>query len=207
MILTEEKFTDIAPLVEGEGSNKKLYIKGVMMESERKNRNGRIYQRSEMEKVVQKINEAAAKGRHILGQLDHPPSLEVTLENVSHKIITMEMQGNDAVGKAEILTNVPKGKIAQGLIESGIQLGVSSRGSGQVNEDTGIVEGFDFVTVDLVANPSAINAYPESVMEALDMYRRGYVVQDLAEATIHDKKAQKYFKDELLKFVKETFNK
>ena len=117
----------------------------------------------------------------------------------------MQMNGNNAIGKALILESTPKGQIAKGLIEAGINLGVSSRGAGQVNEDTGIVEGFDFITVDIVANPSAIEAYPQSVMEALDMYKRGYVIDDLSQSIIQDKSAQKYFEKELMKFIKDGF--
>ena len=205
MILLEENFKDIK--IENAGEGKKLYLKGIFMESEQKNRNGRIYKKDEIIAAVDKINEAAKNNRHILGQLDHPKDLEVRLENVSHKIIEMHMNGNNAIGNAEILDKTPKGQIAKSLIESGIQLGVSSRGSGMVNEDTNIVEGFNLITIDLVASPSAINSYPTSVMEALEMYQRGYMVKDLAEAVIHDKAAQKYFEREILKFIKESFNK
>ena len=205
MILLEENFKDI--LIENAKDAKKMYLKGIFMESEQKNRNGRIYKKNEIATAVQKVNESAKAGKHILGQLDHPQDLEVRLENVSHKILEMSMEGNNAIGKAEILDKTPKGQIAISLIESGIQLGVSSRGSGSVNEDTNIVEGFSFVTVDLVASPSAINAYPTSVMEAIEMYKRGYIVNDLAEAVLHDDAAQKYFQEEIIKFVKETFNK
>lgn len=184
-----------------------MYLQGTFMESEKRNRNGRIYQKSQIEAAVDKINEAARQGRHILGELDHPPTLEVKLANVSHKILEMRMNGNDAVGKAMILETTPNGQIAKNLAESGIVLGVSSRGSGSVNEDTGIVEDFTFITADIVANPSAINAYPTSIMEQLEMYRRGYLVNDLAQAVLHDDKAQKYFQKEIEKFIKETFNK
>ena len=206
MILTESRFGQLETLAEGaEGSGKKLYLQGIFMESEQKNRNGRIYQRSEIESAVKKVNEAANQGRHILGQLDHPSNLVVNLSDVSHKIMEMQMNGNNAIGKALILESTPKGQIAKGLIEAGINLGVSSRGAGQVNEDTGIVEGFDFITVDIVANPSAIEAYPQSVMEALDMYKRGYVIDDLSQSIIQDKSAQKYFEKELMKFIKDGF--
>lgn len=206
MILLETNFHNI--ITESAQDGKKLYLSGVFMESEKRNRNGRIYQRSEMERAVQKINEAAKAGRYVLGELDHPQGrLDICLENVSHKIIEMKMVGDDAIGKAEILTTVPKGQIAKGLIEAGVQLGVSSRGSGVVEESTGKVSRFDIVTVDLVANPSAINAYPISIYESLQLYRRGGHVENLAEAILHDDAAQKYFKKELLKFVESCFKK
>lgn len=207
MILIEERFTDIQTITEGTEGNKHLYLQGVFMESEQQNRNGRTYQKAELEKAVQKVNEAALAGRHILGHLDHPPSLEVKLADVSHKILEMKMHGNDAIGKSQILESTPNGQIVKGLINDGVNLGVSSRGAGQVNEDTGIVEGFNFITVDIVANPSAINAYPTSVMEELQMYRKGELVRSLANDVIHDQKAQKYFQKELQKFLQTAFNK
>lgn len=202
MILIEENFNGV--LCEAT-EDKKFYLKGIFMESEQQNRNGRIYKKKEIEAAVKQVNEAAAAGRHVLGQLDHPQDLIVSLADVSHKILEMQMNGNNAIGKAQIIENTPKGQIAKGLMEAGVQLGVSSRGSGQVNEENGIVEGFNFITVDIVANPSAINAYPQSVMEAIEMYHRGYIVDDLSEAVLHDKKAQAYFEKELIKFIGETF--
>lgn len=208
MILLENKFQDVVTEAVDTDSGKKLYLKGIFLEAEQKNRNGRTYQRREIEEAVNKVMEASKSGRHILGELDHPNgSLEVRLDNVSHKIVEMHMQGNNAIGKAEIITSVPKGQIAKGLMESGVQLGVSSRGSGSVNESNGMVEGFDMITVDLVANPSAIDAYPQSIEESLQLSRQGHIITDLAEAVIHDPDAQKYFEKEILKFVRETFNK
>jgi hypothetical protein len=206
MILTESNFKNI--IVESSGDDKKLYIRGIFLESEQQNRNGRVYQRSEIQEAVNKINEAATQGRHILGELDHPAgSLEVSLKNVSHKITEMYMEGNNAIGKAEILEKVPSGQIAKGLIEAGINIGVSSRGSGMVNESTGIVEGFDIVTIDLVASPSAINAFPQSLRESIQLYKRTGELDNLANAVVHDKKAQAYFEKEIMTFIKETFNK
>jgi len=203
MILIEENFNGI--ICEANTESKKMYLSGIFMESEQKNRNGRVYAKPEIEKAVKQVNEAATAGRHILGQLDHPQDLVVSLSEVSHKILEMQMSGNNAIGKAQIMESTPKGQIAKGLVKEGVQLGVSSRGSGQVNEDTGIVEGFNFITVDIVANPSAINAYPQSITEALDMYKRGYIIEDLSDAVLHDKSAQKFFEKELIKFIGKSF--
>jgi Kyanoviridae head maturation protease len=206
MILTESRFGQIETVTEGIETSKKLYLQGIFLESEQKNRNGRIYQKKEIESAVKKVNEAASQGRHILGELDHPSNLVVSLSNVSHKIVEMQMSGNNAIGKALILESTPKGQIAKGLVEAGVNLGVSSRGAGVVNESTNVVEGFVLETVDIVANPSAIEAYPQSVMEALEMAKNGYVVDDLSNAVLHDKSAQKYFQKELMKFIKNSFN-
>lgn len=201
MILTEYRDTGIITEAVSVGKEKKYYLGGIFMESEQENRNGRTYKTDEIAAAVERINEAARSGRHILGELDHPDgSLDVKLKNVSHRIVEMEMVGNNAVGKAEIITQNPAGQIVKGLMEAGIQLGVSSRGSGSVNESTGRVENFNMVTVDIVANPSAINAYPETLQESLYL-KRNRNLNDLAEAVLHDTKAQEYFQKELFKFI------
>ena len=204
MLLIEQNFNT---KIQCNEDTKKLYLQGVFMEAETKNRNGRIYQRFQLEEAVKKVNEAAAKDRHILGHLDHPKDLVINLSEVSHKIVHMEMQGNTLIGKAEILDKTPKGQIAKGLIESGVNIGVSSRGSGSVNENTGVVETYNFITADLVATPSFLSAIPSSVMEALEMYRRGELVNDLSQAVLHDNKAQKYFQKEIKRFIEELFKK
>lgn len=210
MILLESNFKNvITEALQSESGKKRFYLKGVFMESEVENGNGRIYQFNEMQTAVNKINSAAASGRHILGELNHPENhrLEVRLDDVSHKLIEMRMEGNNAVGKAEIIDEVPKGQIARGLLEAGVQLGVSSRGTGSVEESSGRVSQFDLVTIDIVSTPSAHGAYPQSIQESLMLYRKGQVIEDLAEAVIHDAKAQKYFEKELMRFIRATFNK
>jgi hypothetical protein len=201
MIILEENFATQV-LVEAVGNEKKTYIKGVFAESERRNRNGRIYDFKEMQLACAKLNEAASQGRHVLGELDHRSELEVKLESVSHRIMSAEMNGNDLICKAEILEKHPKGAIAKALIDSGVQLGVSTRGSGQVNESTGRVSNFNLVTVDLVANPSAINAYPETIMEQIEMHKRGQYLMNVAEARQFDMAAEKYFQQEVERFIK-----
>lgn len=206
-ILCETNFEGIlSEAVADATGEKKLYIRGIFMESCRKNRNGRMYKRDELEKNVLRVNEAAVAGKYVLGELDHPETLVVNLKNVSHKIVEMKMVGNNAIGKAEILVKHPSGQIAKSLIESGIQLGISSRASGAVDDDTGMVEGFSLVTCDLVASPSAIEAYPSSLYEHLQNYRRGGYISELAEAVIHDVEAQKYFRNEILKFINECLD-
>lgn len=207
MILIEEHFEGVTPITESVGDGKKLYLSGVFAESSVKNRNGRVYERSDMEKVVAQINNSADSGRHILGCLDHPNTLEIKLEEVSHRLMSAKMEGNQVLCKAEILEKHPKGAIAKALIESGVQLGVSTRGSGQVNESTGAVRNFGFVTVDLVATPSCRSAYPQTIQEQLEYYRKGGYVTELAEAVIHDQAAQKYFQAEMKKFIETLYNK
>lgn len=201
MILTEERLDGVQTLTEGADSNKKLYLKGIFMEADAKNRNGRVYQLNEMKKEVDRHMAEFSQGNHMLGELDHPAgSLEVSLKNVSHKITDLKMEGNQVIGKAEVLDKTQAGGILKGLMESGVKVGVSSRGKGQLNE-SGQVSNFHLVTIDAVAMPSAHNAYPESIMESLNAYKRGEIVNDLAEAVLYDQNAQKYFLAEMQKFI------
>ena len=200
MILLEETF-NVETLTEEVGDKKKTYLQGIFMEAETKNRNGRIYDKKEMEKVVEKINESSKLNRHILGALDHPSTLEIKLDEISHRLIEAEMRGNQVICKAEVLESTPKGAILKSLLDSGVTIGVSSRGSGSVNESTGRVTNFNFVTVDAVATPSCKSAYPETIRESLQMYNRGEIIDDLAEAVAHDPIAQKYFEIEMKKFI------
>lgn len=208
MILTEQIFDGVSAVTESVGGDKKkTYLVGTFMESEQKNRNGRIYNKSDLVKATDKINEAASLSRHILGALDHPSHLDIKLDEVAIKLVEAKMQNNDVWCKAEVLEGVPKGQILKSLLESGIQVGVSSRGSGSVNESTGRVSNFNFVTVDVVSQPSAINSFPQTIREHLENYQRGGIVGDLAEAVIHDRKAQEYFQREMAKFIQSLMNK
>jgi len=203
-ILVENNF-DIHPTpVTEDGDTKRLYLRGVYMEAGTKNQNGRTYKIDEIKRAADFINEAARNGRHILGELDHRDSLDIKLENVSHKLLDIDMNGNQAIGNSVVLST-PKGKIAESLISSGVNIGVSSRGSGSVNESTGEVTNFYLSTVDLVATPSCQSAVPKSVWESLDMYRDENEINKLAEAVIHDEKAQLYFQHEMKKFIRNAF--
>ena len=172
-----------------------LYLNGIMMQAALKNGNGRVYPLAEISKAVQEAAKRIAEGHYILGELNHPDVLSINLANVSHAITEVRMDGNNAVGKMKLL-NTPSGNIAKGLIEGGVRLGVSSRGTGNVNEG-GSVSDFSFVTVDIVSQPSAPDAYPNVVQEAMENNR----VLSLAEAMVHDPKAQAYFKKEMKLFL------
>lgn len=168
-----------------------MFLKGIMMQAELKNGNGRVYPISEITKAIEMVNEKIKSGQSVCGELNHPDTLTINLANVSHCITECSMSGNNAVGKMKLL-NTPSGNIAKGLIEGGVRLGVSSRGTGNVNEG-GNVSDFAFVTVDIVSQPSAPEAYPNVVQEALGSKK----VMSLAEAVVHDKKAQAYFRKEI----------
>lgn len=197
MILVESNFQNLVS--ESEADGKKMFLSGVFMESENENRNGRIYQKTEMQKEVDRIMAKINSGEDLLGEMDHPDRLEVKLENVSHAIRKLEMKDNIVYGKAEIL-DTPKGQIAKSLINSGIKVGVSSRGSGTVN-DKNIVENFSLSTVDMVATPSVKTAVPQTIWESLQLYKNGEELESLAEAIRHDPDAQKFFAKEIRKFI------
>jgi hypothetical protein len=186
-------------IVESDLKNgKDLWITGVFMQSELKNRNGRLYPLAEISNAVATANAMIRETNGIFGELDHPSGLQLNLDRVSHAITEMKMVGNDAIGRAKILTT-PMGNIARALIESGVKVGVSSRGAGNVNES--VVSGFNFITVDLVGTPSAPGALPKSIYEGLELAANGQQVISLAEHVKHDAAAQKYFKEEMLKFI------
>ena len=182
-------------MVEEHASTKSSYLSGIFMQGSIKNGNGRVYAVSEISNAINEINNRVKQGLTVYGELNHPDNLSIDLNNVSHIITEMRMEGNNAIGKAKIIEKHPKGQIVKAILDAGGKLGVSSRGSGNVVE--GRVTGFSLVTVDVVATPSAPDAYPNHVMENLNHEQ---TIMTLAEAVIHDQTAQKYFKHELFKF-------
>lgn len=200
-ILIERLNPVIAALVESRDVEKNLYLSGRLMAAEEKNLNQRIYPHAEINKAVALINEKAKVGEFVAGELNHPDNLSIDLKNVSHIITEAYMDGNAAIGKCKIL-NTPSGMIVKSLIEGGLKLGVSSRGTGNVTNE-GIVEDFSFVTVDIVAQPSGPGCYPDVVREGIESPK----IMTLAEAVLHDPKAQKYFKTEIMKFIESITKK
>lgn len=183
---------------EKEGKPKSLYMKGIFIQGGVRNLNQRVYPVSEITKAVEHVNDIIRSGESVLGECDHPEELTINIDRVSHVIETMWMDGNAGYGKLKILPT-PHGNIIRTIIESGCTLGVSSRGSGNV-DDSGHVSDFEIITVDIVAKPSAPNAYPKPVYEALNS-RRGKVIEDLAQAVSRDPKAQKHLHKELLTWI------
>lgn len=183
------------------GAPKKMFMKGIFIEGDIVNQNGRNYPVSEIRKAVEQINKAIKEDNGVLGECDHPQELQIHLDRVSHKITEMWMDGTRGCGKLEILPT-PCGNIVRTLIDCGVKLGVSSRGSGNV-DDNGRVSDFDMLTVDIVAKPSAPNAYPTPMYEALMNRKHGWKIHDLAESVKHDAIAQKHLKKILLGWVDE----
>jgi hypothetical protein len=203
MILTEWSSFDNAGVVleesEDPKTNKKnLYLTGTFIQGGVRNLNGRIYPVREITKAVEDIKNLLSRGESVLGECDHPEKLTINLDRVSHMITKMWMDENLGVGKLKILPT-PVGEIIRTMVESGVKLGVSSRGSGDVN-DEGIVSDFEIVTVDIVAKPSAPDAYPKPVYEALNS-RRGNIIDDLSKAVASDPKAQKHLHRELIEWI------
>jgi hypothetical protein len=153
-----------------EGGKKKYYIEGIFAQAEQKNRNGRVYAKPIMEKAIGKyVTEQVSKGRAV-GELNHPDGPTVNLDKVSHKIESLEWQGNDIVGKASVL-DTPMGMIVQGLLDGGVGLGVSTRGMGSLQQRNGVAYvGEDFLlnAIDIVQDPSAPSAFVNGVMEGVE---------------------------------------
>ena len=203
MKLITEEVTNVQVITEGKGANKKLYIEGVFLQGEIKNRNGRMYPMSTLSREVGRYCETFVNKGRALGELGHPDGPTINLDRVSHRIVSLRAEGNNFMGKAQIL-DTPMGKIAKSLLDEGVQLGVSSRGMGSIEKQEGIsVVRDDFMlttAADIVADPSAPDAFVNGIMEGkewvwdngilkeakVDKYRR-YIDEsrrDLEERTL-----------------------
>ena len=179
---------------------KDLYMAGLFIQGDVKNQHGRIYPKHEISKAVESVRTRLSKGETVMGELDHPEELQINLDRVSHIITDMHTDDSNGLGKLKII-ETPMGNIAKALLKAGAKLGVSSRGSGNVNE-SGKVSDFDIVTVDIVAQPSAPDAYPKTIYESLYNMRGGAVLHDIAASVTHDKSAEKY----LMKSINDLIN-
>ena len=186
MKLITEEVSQVKFITEGKGAKKKLYIEGVFLQGNLKNRNGRIYPVDTLSKEVDRYNEAFVQKGRALGELGHPDGPTVNLDRVSHKITSLVREGNNFKGKAQLLST-PMGKIASSLIDEGVTLGVSSRGVGSLKEDRmGVkVVGEDFqlaTAADIVADPSAPDAFVSGIMEGKEwVWDGGILREQLAE--------------------------
>jgi len=179
---------------------KDIFMQGLFIQGDVKNQNGRIYPKHEISKAVESVRTRLSKGETVMGELDHPEELQINLDRVSHIITDMHTDDANGLGKLKII-ETPMGNIAKALLKAGAKLGVSSRGSGNVNE-SGKVSDFDIVTVDIVAQPSAPDAYPKTIYESLYNMRGGAVLHDIAASVTHDKSAEKY----LMKSINDLIN-
>jgi hypothetical protein len=180
---------------------KNLHLKGIAIQGGIRNANQRVYPVDEIERAVKTLNDQIQNGYSVLGEVDHPDDLKVNLDRVSHMITNMWMEGPNGYGKFKILPT-PMGNLIRTMLEAGVKLGVSSRGSGNVDDMSGKVSDFEIITVDIVAQPSAPGAYPTPVYEHLMNARGGYRALQVAKEVKEDPKAQKYLQESLLNIIK-----
>ena len=201
--LVEHLNYDQAGIVtESSEDGKNLYMKGICIQGGVKNANQRVYPVAEINNAIKTINEQLTGGNSVLGEVDHPSNLRVNLDRVSHMITDMWMDGPNGYGKLKILPT-PMGQLVKTMLEAGVKLGVSSRGSGEVNESSGEVKNFEIVTVDVVAQPSAPNAYPKAIYESLMNMKGGQTMFDMAGDSIEDRRVQKYLTESIKRFIDE----
>jgi hypothetical protein len=197
--LTFDQAKIVTEAVDNGKGGKSLYMEGIFVQGAKQNQNQRIYPVSEITRAVNSVQGKIDEGFTVLGEADHPDDLQVNLDRVSHMIERMWMQGSDGYGRLKLLPT-PMGNICITLLENGVKLGVSSRGSGEV-DNSGNVSGFEIQTVDIVANPSAPDAYPDPLYEQIMNGKRGNILLDVAAAKTQDDAAQKYLQEEVLKFI------
>ena len=182
MKLIREEIESVEFIVEQKNGKKSLYIEGVFLQGNIKNRNGRMYPMETLRKEVSRYNENHVAAGRALGELGHPDGPTVNLDRVSHKIVSLRESGDNFIGKAKIL-NTPMGKIASSLIEEGVKLGVSSRGIGSLKmtrEGVNVVSD-DFMlatAADIVADPSAPDAFVEGIMEGKEWVWEGGILRE-----------------------------
>ena len=185
-----------------DGHGKNLYLKGICIEGNKRNANERVYPMHEITRAVNTINEQIRSGNSVLGEVDHPDDLKINLDRVCHSVENMWMDGEAGCGKLKILPT-PMGELIKTLLQSGVKLGVSSRGSGNVDDRTGHVSDFEIVTIDVVAQPSAPNAYPKAIYESMMNMKYGHRLLEIAKESGQDNKVQKYLKSEVVKLIRE----
>jgi len=201
--LSEHLSFDQAKIVlesEEEGGKKSLHLNGICIQGDIRNQNQRVYSSQEIGRAVKTLNEQISGGYSVLGEVDHPADLKINLDRVSHMITKMWMDGPNGYGKLKILPT-PMGQLIETMLTSGVKLGVSSRGSGEVDAN-GNVQGFEIITVDIVAQPSAPGAYPTPVYEHLMNNRGGYQAFRIANEIQGDPKAQKYIAESLINIIR-----
>ena len=200
--LTFKEANVVYEATENSNGGKDLYMKGICIQGGVENANKRVYPVSEITNAVSTINEQLKSGQSVLGEVDHPDDLKINLDRVSHMIENMWMDGPNGYGKLKIL-ETPMGQLVKTMIEGGVKLGVSSRGSGNVNESSGKVADFEIVTVDVVAQPSAPNAYPVAIYEGLLNMRGGHKVLEMAREANGNARVQKYLKEEMTRLIRD----
>jgi hypothetical protein len=183
-------------------NGKDLFMAGLFIQGDVKNQNVRVYPKDEIQRAVENVTARLSTGETVMGELDHPEELQINLDRVSHIITEMHCDGSDGTGKLKII-DTPMGNIARALLKAGAKLGVSSRGSGNVNE-SGRVSDFDIITVDIVAQPSAPDAYPKTIYESLFNMEGGSMLHEIAKDYTHGNiGAEKHLTKQIINFINE----
>lgn len=212
MKLITEHIEDVQYITEEKNGKKSSFIEGIYMQAEQKNRNGRVYPKAVLESAINKyVTEQVSKGRAV-GELNHPDGPTINLDKVSHRITELRWDGNNVVGKALVL-DTPMGKIVKGLMEGGVQLGVSSRGMGSLEQRNGtsvVKPDFILATVDIVQDPSAPEAFVNGIMEGVDFFYENDILiaktaQEVKEAI--KKMTTKQIAEEQCRLFKNFLNK
>ena len=213
MKLITETIEDVKLVTEEKDGKKLLYIEGVFLQSELKNRNGRMYPFSVLDREVKRYNEEYVKSKRALGELGHPDGPTINLDRVSHRITSLRAEGNNFIGKAQIL-DTPMGNIAKNLLGEGVQLGVSSRGMGSIqkSEDCNIVaDDFMLTTAaDIVADPSAPDAFVNGIMEGKEWVWCNGILKETEVAKykrIMDASARQELEEKTLKVFEDFLGK
>lgn len=180
---------------------KDLCMKGIFIQGDVRNQNQRVYPVREIAKAVNSITEKLNTGQSVMGELDHPEELSINLDRVSHLITEMWMDGADGYGKLKIVPT-PMGNIVKTLLQSGAKLGVSSRGSGNVGDD-GAVSDFEIITVDIVAQPSAPNAFPRTIYESLFNMKGGSRIYATSREALTEATAQRQLVKDIQRLITE----
>jgi len=210
-LICEDFEQELEYITEANGQKKNTFIKGIFMQSEKKNRNGRIYPKKIMEKAVARYTETQIVTGRSVGELNHPDGPTINLDKVSHLITELSWEGNNVLGKAKLL-DTPMGLIARGLIEGGVQLGVSSRGMGSLVTRNGVNQvGEDFMlnTVDIVQDPSAHEAFVNGILEGAEwLYdeKHGVYAMETLEEQRKTLKHKKIDTDKSIKMFKDFLN-
>ena len=190
MRLIAEELTDVQFLTEEKEGKKNYFIEGIFLQAELKNRNGRMYPQKTLAREVAKYDESYIKSGRALGELGHPDGPSINLDRVSHKIQSLKEDGNNFIGRAKIL-DTPNGKIAKSLLDEGVRLGVSSRGMGSIKKESNcniVCDDFMLATAaDIVADPSAPDAFVNGIMEGKEWIWSGSGVSEQRLETIKDR--------------------
>ena len=213
MNLITETIENVKLITEEKNGKKLLYIEGVFLQSELKNRNGRMYPFSVLDREVKRYNEEYIKSKRALGELGHPDGPTINLDRVSHRITDLRAEGNNFIGKAQIL-DTPMGNIAKNLLDEGVQLGVSSRGMGSIqkSEDCNVVaDDFMLTTAaDIVADPSAPDAFVNGIMEGKEWVWCNGILKETEVAKykgIMDASARQELEEKTLKVFEDFLGK